>query len=276
MNLNSMETKKNNSYLKAFENLQDTRMSQEAKWLNDLRSKAFSRFANLGFPSLKEEAWKYTNVSPIAQTDFNLPQANAEEDAVISNDFISGKIKGYPLIFRNGRFAPDLSHVPQGVRLSSISEESRLSSEMLKRYLSKIVTFDSNAFAALNTAFFQSGLFVRIEQNRVLDKPIVLIHQSGSLRDALMIQPRIFVLSEAFSKASIVEIFSASNAQTKYFHNIVHEYLIQAHAALHWIKIQTEAEESFHIDTAQVLQSQGSFFQSVVVDLGGKLVRNNL
>ena len=77
------------------------------RWLQDARDKAAARFAALGFPTVREEEWRFTNVAPIASKEFRTAGPVA-----VNLDEIDSLPYGqspYRLVLVNGRFSAELS-----------------------------------------------------------------------------------------------------------------------------------------------------------------------
>src|SRR5206468_10849408 len=131
-------------------------------WLHKARRKALAKFTELGFPTLKHEAWKYTNVAPVARTRFT-PALEIPGDGLPAEKLepvVFGKFEGSELVFVNGRFSRALSslrNVPEGASVGSLAQALREEPAALEPHLAKTAPFDANPFTALNTAFLQDG-----------------------------------------------------------------------------------------------------------------------
>src|SRR6516162_5513733 len=111
-------------YLEEFELLK--RRQTVPAWLESLRQSAMNQFADAGFPTTHDEDWRFTNVAPIAQTDFEL--AGVEAPQVTLEDLKQFGIDGFSsrLVFVNGRLAAELSNttgLPKGAAAGSLSAE---------------------------------------------------------------------------------------------------------------------------------------------------------
>ena len=78
-----------NSFQQAFRELQDREPTTHASWINRLRENAMARFEEVGFPTIKDEEWKYTNVAPIIKKDFTVPSAAEITDGAPADDLAS-------------------------------------------------------------------------------------------------------------------------------------------------------------------------------------------
>ena len=181
-------------------------------WLNGLRRTGAERFAELGFPTTKQEAWKYTNVAPITATPFHIPDGTG---ALGSPSDVGraalGPSGGTRLVFVNGRFAPGLStrlDLPGGVRATSLAAVLADEPGLVEPYLARLAPLDLNGFAALGAAFLADGAFVHLPAGSVVPDPIELLFLSSASREDLAAFPRVLVVAGENSHAEIVELHS--------------------------------------------------------------------
>ncbi len=222
----------------------------EAAWLGQLRRRAFDRFAELGFPTTKVEAWRYTGVGPIAHTPWALE--------------------------KDGR-APELrrERLPKGVRLSSLKEILASQPDTVRPHLSRIAGFETNAFAALSTAFVENGLFVEIGRGVIVEEPIELLFASAGDGEPEVAHRRVLVVAGEASQATLVETYTGQRGQP-YFTNAVTEIAVGDGAVLEHYKVQREDTAAFHVQTIAVRQGRASRFTSHNLALGGRIARTDL
>ncbi|HLK59650.1 MAG TPA: hypothetical protein VKU00_24025, partial [Chthonomonadaceae bacterium] len=148
-------------------------------WLAPLRKAAFSRFAELGFPTRHDEEWRFTNPAPLVETEFALP--GGATGKVTSERIAPLLFGGTVLVCMDGRYAPELSvgvSLPQGVRVRGLAEALETEAALLEPHLGRYAGFENQAFTALNTAFLQDGAFVHIPRNTIIETPIHLLYVS--------------------------------------------------------------------------------------------------
>ena len=102
--------KEQNSYLSDFESARE-RLGHQPKWFQTIREQAIGRFAKNGLPTRQDEAWRFTNLTPIKRTAFQLP---ADHDGVSRADldridFVN--LDCPQIVFVNGAFREDLSTI---------------------------------------------------------------------------------------------------------------------------------------------------------------------
>ncbi len=247
-------------------------------WLRRIRRAAIDRFSALGYPTTRDEDWKFTNVAPIAQTTFALADGGAQPSARELAPFHFPELEGTRLVFVNGRYAEDLSTVrglPAGVRVGSLAQAFQEDEELLKQHLAKYVDYEHDAFSALNTAFITDGGLVHIGRGVVLEEPIHLLYVATRSRTPTVTHPRNLVVAEEGSEASVVEEYVSLDAGV-YFSNVVTEVVAGDNAVLSHYVIERESTEAYSVGTLRVQQGRSSNFTSHTVLLGGALVRNNV
>ncbi len=238
-----MET---NQYLKAFEALKADRQG-ESSWLLRLREEARSSFTEKGFPTQKDDAWRYTDLTSLRGAAFVLAGGSVQ----------------------TGR----LSKPREGVEILDILEAVTAFPELLEKHLGRHAEYAKDPFSALNTGFFSGGTFIRIADGIVLQEPLHLVHSAAPGRKGSAFQPRTLILVGKNSKASVVETYAAENGGS-YFTNAVTEIVLEEGSRMEHCKIQRESPEAFHIAMTQVTQGRGSSFVSFALSIGGRLMRN--
>src|SRR6476660_3734502 len=147
------------------------------RWLQDLRDRAAARFTALGFPTVRDEEWRFTNVAPIAAEEFRAAGADA---ALATEAELSGYLysdAAVRVVIVNGRYVPALSRtagLPPGVRVGSLGAAVTEHTEIVQRYRGQLADFGNRAFASLNTALAVDGAYVYLPEGVVLDKPVHL------------------------------------------------------------------------------------------------------
>ncbi len=268
-----------NSYSINFAEFERSLNGKRNSWLGYVRKEALARFNELGFPTTRDEKWRFTSVSPIAAVPFKPadPRPNLLTISEISR-FTVCEAMCTQLVFLNGFYSENLSTVkflPKGVIISSLANALESHGNLLKPVLAQHASYRNDAFTALNTAFMTDGAFVYLPADTILKDPIHLLFLSTSQTDAAVSVPRSLVVLGNGSQASIVESY-ASLDRGLYFTNAVTEMHVGADCVVDHYKLQRESGHSFHIATMQVMQDRDSSFSSHSLSLGGSLVRNNV
>ena len=136
----------------------------QVPWLNRLRRSALERFAQNGFPTQRDEEWKYTSVAAIEKRSFTAMSDGTDNAAPAELDALAvGHFGGHRLVFVNGRYAPALSAVgrlPAGVCLVSLADALNRVPDALAPLLSG--DGGQTVFGALNTAFMADGVYLHL------------------------------------------------------------------------------------------------------------------
>ena len=263
------------AYLTAFATLEESLNGRSAAPLHELRRSAIRRFEKLGFPGTRDEAWFHTNVAPLARTSFRTStQADARrlwktEDAI--EDLASSR-----LVFINGFFSAENSRtedLPDGVRAGSLAALLATEPEWVEDHIARHAAYEERPFVALNTAFLQDGAYVYIPRGAAVETPIHVVFVSSASDSASVSHPRMLVLAEENSQATIVETYTGGGA---YFTNAVSEVVAGDGAIVDHYKLELESPEAFHVATMQCRQGARSDLCTHAISLGGKLVRNEV
>ncbi len=254
------------------------RQAPGATWLNTLRSRGIQRFGELGFPSMKDEDWHFTNVSPIAGTAFSTaePQKNRLSPSDIK-PLSFGASDWDTLVFVDGRFVEDLSSVPghrDEVKVGSLARAIQSGSGHPERHLGTIAAPDSSAFTALNSAFIRDGAFIEIPADASVSAPIHLVFVSTS-NGAFATHPRNVIVAARHSRATIIESY-VSIGGAGYLTNAVTEIALGEGARVDHYKIQRESIDAFHVGTLEARQQRASELHSFSFAAGAKLSRTNI
>ena len=267
------------SYLSRFERLERDAFADGPGWLLPIRKAALARFAHLGFPTTRHEEWLYTNVAPIARTEFE-PAGSAEVDLTPRErePFMFGSADTILLVFVNGRYAPGLSSPSEstdGVAVGSLRLAMAEGGRSLENHLARYANYQEHAFTALNTAFMEDGAFVHIPKGKILEQPVHVVYVSTTAGPATVSHPRSLIVAEENSQATIVESFVGVEAGT-YFTNAVTEMSAGENASIDHYKVVNEAADAFHVGTLQIHQQRSSNVSSHTVSMDGRLVRNDI
>ncbi|WP_266367591.1 Fe-S cluster assembly protein SufD [Tellurirhabdus rosea] len=256
----------------------EERMNGESKSaLHQLRREALQEFDRMGFPTLKHEEWKYTNVSSLVREafDFNAPAAVTAEDL---EPLQINHLEGNILFFVNGRFQPQLSTIVSPASQLSIipfAEAVKTMPDLIESYFAKYADYRDNAFTALNTAFANDGVVIHVPAGKTVEQPVVLRFISDARTANVASQPRNLFIAGKNSEVKVAESFRTMGDGAS-FVNVVTEIVLDEDARLDYYKIQNESDRAYHIGTTQVHQKDRSHFYSATVTLDGGFIRNNL
>jgi Fe-S cluster assembly protein SufD len=250
---------------------------QGLEWLDRSRESALDAFATTGFPTPRNEDWKYTRVAPIEKRGFKLAQQNGiQVQARDVEKFSLGGLECEQLVFVDGRYVDALSNrnvVDGGARITTLESAMNASSQLLESHLGHYADINGQPFSALNTAFMTDGAVIHAKNRGANKLPIHLLFIAT--REGVVAHPRILVIAEAGSRTTVVESYT-SLVDGCYFTNALTEIALMEEAQVDHYKLQEESTKAFHVATLQVQQGRDSRFASHSISFGGQLVRNDI
>lgn len=248
------------------------------EWLNTFRKRGMDDFTSLGFPTSRRgnENWKYTNVNPIANSEFGIPgktNLTIEELKKIvpwDNNWIS-------LVFINGYYAAELSNTSDNdqCHIGNLSDAIQNENRVVEEHLGSITTSCDDGFTALNTAFVREGAFVHIPKGITVESPLHLIFLSTEYTSPFIVHPRVLVVADTDSNATIIESY-VSLGSNRYFSNTVSEFVLKSGSDIEHYRLLDESDDAFHVGVARVTQENGSKFCSTAFYNNGLLGRHDL
>jgi Fe-S cluster assembly protein SufD len=267
-------------YRSQFASYERTLNGEAASALHGMRRAALERFADLGFPTTREEEWRFTNVEPVARTTFMLPGEESVRritQADIAPHLLAGA-HGPRMVFVNGFWVPSLSSVeglPAGVRVESLAAVGRHREADLLPHLGRIAPADTNGFTALQTAFFRDGVFLTVPEGVAMEEPVHLLFLSTEGPMPFATFPRNLIIAGERSRVAVVESHIGLGSGL-YMTNMVTEVLVGVGAVVEHDKLQNESSRAFHVGSTYIRQGERSQVTSNAISLGGQLVRNNV
>lgn len=246
--------------------------------LHDVRIAALKNFENKGFPSKKEEAWKYTSLNSVLKNDYSVfpKHENSVEFSEVKKYFLH-EIDTYKVVFVDGVFSSFLSsttHDGLDVCLMSSALTKPKYKMIIDEYFNKIASKDET-LTSLNTAFALQGAYVNIPRNTVVEKPIEIINFTTGLENALLIQPRNLIIVGENAHVQIIERHQ-SLKENPVLTNSVTEIFAQKRAIVDYYKIQNDTQDATLVDNTYIAQKEQSHAKVHTFSFGGKITRNNL
>ena len=262
-------------YLEAFEDSK-ARSAAQPRWLQALRQKALERFSDVGFPTTRDEDWRFTNVSAVSGTPFELAATatvNSEQLEPFGIAPFSSR-----LVFVNGLFAKSLSTIPaapQGVKIGSVAAQLADSPEVVQKHLGRYLNIERDAFAALNSAFIEDGIYVEVPAGVVVEQPIYALFVTVPGSTPSMNHPRNLIVAGRNAQVTIVEDYVSLGEGTT-FSNAATELIAADNAQVEHYMIVREGEQSYNFSTLRIQQGRDAKVATHSLLLSGALVRNNV
>ncbi len=250
---------------------------EEDSPLHDLRNAAIKTFEEKGFPTKKEEAWKYTSLNSLLKNDYNI-FSNKERNIELKNvrKYFLHEIDTYKIVFVDGVYSSFLSettHDTLDVCLMSSALNKSKYKPVIEAYFNKVAKSDS--LTALNTAFTKEGAYIHIPAHKEVEKPIEIINFSTGNEAAIFLQPRNLIVVGENAHVQIIERHQSlsSNAVLT---NSVTEIFAEKRAYVDYYKIQNDVETASLIDNTYISQQRDTVCRVHTFAFGGNIVRNNL
>jgi Fe-S cluster assembly protein SufD len=277
-----MSTAAASRYTAEYKTIAPALPGQTLPWLKQLRFEALQKFSAHGFPSLREEEWRYTNVSAIEKKLFSpvLEFARYPNLQPINKEWM----KAYQLedawsvVLVDGHFSAELSvldGLPEAVSLMGIAEAlegTQNIAPLLEKYLGRAVSNEEHGFIAFNTAWFTDGLLLYVPAGQVLAKPVQLLHVVTQA-DAMATSRNIIIIDE-MAEAKVIETFAG--ADNSYLTAAVTEVFVDQNADLTVYKMQSESEKAYHFGGTYVKQARDARFTHHNFSFGGLLARSDI
>lgn len=264
-----------NRYTDSYQNLEARLPGQQLPWLKQLRAEALTKFSVSGFPSPREEEWRYTNVSAIEKKLF-APTLVDEAGAVSSELLNNYRVQGcWCAVLVDGRFSEtmsSLSGLPEGVIVTGIAPALETHPELLTDSLGNTVSSAEHGFIAYNTAWFADGVFIYVPAKQIVDKPIQILHFVTGLDISAVTRQLVLVGDHA--EISVIETFAG--VDNAYLSANVNEVILGQNADLTWFKFQCESDKAYHFGGTYINQSDNARFKHHNFAFGGLLARSDI
>ena len=245
--------------------------------LHEVRNNAIKIFEENGFPTKKEEAWKYTSLNSLLKPDYSV-YSNKERNVELKNvrNYFLHEIDTYKLVFVDGVYSSFLSettHDSLDVCLMSAALNRNKYKPVIEAYFNKAAKSDS--LTSLNTAFTREGAFINIPAHKEVEKPIEIINFSTGNEAAIFLQPRNLIVVGENAHVQIIERHQSLSGN-EVLTNSVTEIFAEKRAYVDYYKIQNDRTTASLIDNTYISQQRDTVCRVHNFSFGGKLVRNNL
>ena len=248
------------------------------RFLDENRTQALAKFAELGFPTKKDEEYKYTNIKEITEKEYNFFPKESHNITKEQLDTLHLGEENFDwIVFVNGKLRKELSKISiENVEFLSfnyaLNDENH--KEVFDKYFNTIANKEL-AFTNLNAAFCKYGFFLKVPKNVVIEKPIHVFYLSENQEENTFYNTRNLLIVEEGAKVEIIE--SHHNFDNTFvFTNSVTEIFTYANAKADWHKIQNDSDTSYLVDHTFAKQEKDSLTTVNTFSFGGKIVRNNL
>ncbi len=253
-------------------------LESQLPWWQQVRRQARESFARVEFPTRKHEAWRYTPLDKLLQQSFvpatrdpSLTLGQSRPDLAIPG------LDAYRMVFVNGHFDADASQLaglPAGVTLTSIATLLHEQPQKLAALYQQLDTASDNAFSALHTALSTDGLFIHVDENVHVDKPVEVVFVAAPGEQAVTSVPGIIVSLAAGARATWIERYT-STGQSFYFQNVLARIALGPGAKLDHYRVVAEHADAYHLSTIHVRQQAASDYRAMTMHLNGTWLRSD-
>ena len=261
-------------YLQCLLKSWSTKPTESRSWLNQLRIQAIDHVNTQKLPTKRDEEWRFTDISSLTHLPYQPSQPEHNLQTQDIEHFYLSEANNR-LVFVDGHYSPQLSTIiePTALVIGNLPAFLSTHTSMLESHLGQYAKFDSNVFAALNTAFLRDGALIVVPKNTTIADPIHLLFIAT--QNEVTTYPRCLLIGEMGSNITLVEDYVALQ-QATYITNSVTEISLAADAHAKHIRIQRESTQAFHLANCAVSLAHASNYQSVSISLGSQISRYNL
>lgn len=242
-------------------------------WINALRAEAVDRLGVLTVPNMRDEEWRFTDISPLTRLSFQPVRSGTSLQAADIERFYLEEASTR-LVFVDGVYAPQLSSMATngGVVVANLPAAVAAYAALIEPHLGRHVAFHNNVFAALNTAFLHDAAVIVVPRDIAVEAPVHLLFIATQAEVASY--PRCLLVAESGSSVTLIEDYVALQDEA-YFINPVTEIALADQARVNHIRVQRDSGKAFHIANCAVSLGRSSNYQAVSVALGAQISRYN-
>jgi Fe-S cluster assembly protein SufD len=261
-----------------FRNLQRSLPGHELPWLDSLRAAAARRFSERGWPTPRDEAWKYTNVAPVVKKGF-VPLPAPGDDAVIDvSPWLLPGTDAIRLVFVDGHYVPALSAaagLPGGVVVASLKDRLREAPDELESWLATDIMAAPQGFSELNTAFMSDGAIIRVPAGVAVGRPVHLLYIAReSARPCAAFLRNLIIVAEGGAATIVQHHVSADGAHSLV--NSLTRCVVEDGASLEHYSLNEQGDGVYHFAATQLRQGRDSRYVSHNLQAGARLARSDM
>lgn len=262
------------------ERLADVEQTASENGLAAVRKNAVTAFRRWGLPGLKHEEWKYTRISTLFNTSFEIADStglNAINAADLGQVRLPGFDNANELVFIDGIFSSQYSTIRSSELVVSSLQEAAGNEyrDVVSKYFGDSGNYLKDGINALNTALEAGGVFVHVKKGETVSHPLYIYNLVDARGGNVLAQPRSLIYVDENAQVEIAENYITLGSGES-LTNQVMEIIVEKGANLAYYKIQNDASHANLVSTTHIRQTGKSFVHTVVISLNGGIVRNNL
>ncbi|MFN8886396.1 MAG: SufD family Fe-S cluster assembly protein, partial [Cyclobacteriaceae bacterium] len=225
----------------------------------EARKKAFAQLSEIGLPTSKSEEYRFTPITKALEKRFTWTRSTPASSAVSIDQFLPAIGDTHLIVLINGKFSKNLSQL-EGLEANvvvSSFEEADSKTKSIIQSLIGTVSKTEDPFAAMNSAYFQEGIFIHVPANIQVAKPILVLHINAAQEKQVITHTRLLVSIEKGSSLSIIEKSDSLGTQPC-FHTFTEEMIVAENAVLDYCKIQNDAGAAHQVSNTFIAQADSS------------------
>ena len=249
----------------------------EPRWFQDYRRTGMETFLELGFPTRKQEEWRFSDFRSLARTEFSPSlSANGSFSAEDLEQLPFSELQCPRIVFVNGAVRPDLSRFEEraGLTVTTLRSALRNSPEAVEAHLGKHAGLEDNPFVALNAALSRDGFFIHVNPGTTETLPVHVLHVTTDSSRPVRTHLRNLAVVGENSQFTLVECYLGAGGNVA-FTNPITEVVVGANSMVRHYRLQNESRRGFHVGCNEVYQDRDSHYRTLSIDLGSRLTRNN-
>ncbi|HMR18680.1 MAG TPA: Fe-S cluster assembly protein SufD [Sphingobacterium sp.] len=254
---------------------QELESTNEPSLLRVLRQEAFAKFKKEGFPTVKSEEWKYANIQPLVNKVYVLNEDVDIADLDLSKADIPG-LDAHQVVLVNGQYVLAFSSLEDEIGVTVKSIEEAVEEPGFQQHFAQHADKSDNSLVALNTALYTSGIYLSVGKNKIVSKPIHIIHVATGQQEFFSQTRNLYVI-EANAEIEIIESYITMDNTAQNLHNKVTEIVLDENAKVQHYYLQLAAKEGSYINHTEVYQTKHSLYNNYNCNFPGvSFVRNNI
>src|SRR5690606_9105048 len=243
--------------------------------LANLRQEAFERFQQEGFPTVKNEEWKYTNIHPLINSTYAL-NTPIDVDTVDTQKADIPGLDAHRIVLVNGEYVLAFSSLEDEIGLVVKPINEAYTEANFEKHYAQHADKSDNVMVQLNTALSTTGIYLSVAKGKVISKPIHIVHVATG-GEAFFAQTRNLIVVEPQAEVEVIESFVTTDGTASNVHNKVTEIVVEEDAKMQHYYLQVADATSHYIMHTEVYQEQHSLYNNYNCNLpGASFVRHNI
>lgn len=244
---------------------------------NGNRKKAIDTLERKGLPGAKHEEYRFTPLTRAIDNVFTWKHTETPSQLTSVEQFLIPELDATILVFVNGRYSETFSNAispASEVKIKTLSEAFQSEKELIAEHFDNLVSTETDSFAAMNSAFWQEGIFIHVPAHTTVQKPVLILHINDAHQEQVITHTRLLAIVETGSRLSIIEKFNTVG-DNAVLHTFTEEIVVKESAALEYCKIQNDSGKAYQIANTNIHQTDASRVDTFTLLLNGQIIRNN-